>query len=120
MDQPELTEQVQQNARILPQEEQQEQVKQSITCVTCGAVDTPHYTYKHKDGATVLFRKCKLCHAHGTYKKKGTGWSKVPDDQKERIRELLKDRRLSIRDIANAEGLSYVNFRRWISKGDVV
>jgi hypothetical protein len=89
-------------------------------CVGCEAVDTPHFTYKHKDGTIVPFRKCKLCHNHGSYTKKGTGWSKVPKEQQERIRELLKDRRLSVKDIATSEGLAYANFRRWISKGEVV
>jgi DNA invertase Pin-like site-specific DNA recombinase len=66
------------------------------------------------------FGKCKLCHGHGHYKKKGTGWAKVPKEQQDRIREMLKDRRLSVKDIADAEGLSAVNFRRWINKGHVI
>lgn len=93
-----------------------------MICIECGAQNTEHYYYKAYNGERKPFSKCVKCHnLHNkpNYVKKGTGWAKVPEDQKLRIKELLKDRRNKIKTIAEEEGIKYANLVRWIHKGHI-
>lgn len=94
-----------------------------LTCTSCAAQGTEHYYYTcKKSGVRKPFGKCTKCHNQGhksNYVKKGTGWSKVPEEQKKRIIELLKDRRNKVKDIAEEEGINYANLNRWIKSGKV-
>ena len=89
-----------------------------LSCAQCGAVGTEHYTYKTKTGLKPL-PNCKVCHNAGKYVKKGTGWTRLPDETKELVRTMLADRRNKIADIAKASGISAVNLGRWIAAGSI-
>ena len=87
-----------------------------MICVSCQSIDNEHYTYAAKDGTRVPFNKCKKCHNPARVKK-ATGFAKLPQEVQDRIVESLKVRRNKIKKIAEEEGITYENLRRWISKG---
>lgn len=81
------------------------------TCATCNSTTNKHYYFKLKDGTPKQFKNCVEC--HNSSKKKPTGFSKLPEDQRLRILEL-KQKGEKITDIARIENVNYENLRRWL------
>lgn len=90
-----------------------------MQCSQCQSVDAEHYTYKTKTGEVKPLPKCKACHNAGKYQKKGTGWARLSSDKQDVIRKMLADRRNKFSDIELETGVSAVNLRRWVLKGQI-
>ena len=86
-------------------------------CVKCNQnlPLTEFYTYKTKAGPLPC-GECRKCHNANTYIKKGTGFAKLPVEQQQRIIEAIKNRRNSMRDIADEENVPYASLCYWYRK----
>lgn len=99
------------------QQQEKQQEDRSQQCKGCQQVfDLDNfYTYKSALGLPRHFSKCKQC--HNGYKKKLTGFAKLPQDQQDRIKLLVADRRNKLTQIATEENISVQNLRNWVKKG---
>ena len=86
-------------------------------CVKCNQnlPLTEFYAYKTKAGPMPC-GECRKCHNANVYVKKGTGFSRLSNDQQERIINSIKNRRNKLKDIADEEGIPYANLCYWLRK----
>ena len=93
-----------------------------LTCALCKKVGTidDYYTYPTKAGVSRPHKRCKKCYNFGKYTKKAVGWENVDPDIQKKVIEMLSDRKISLRDIAETHGLSVRNLTRWVKDGKCI
>ncbi len=86
-------------------------------CIKCGAIkDESEY---YLIGGKKPMRICKAC-VRAARPKKPTGFGKLPQQTQDDIRELLRDRRNKVKDVAEKFAIKIPTLHNWITSGQVL
>jgi N-glycosylase/DNA lyase len=88
---------------------------------TCAGCDVEKIISEFYEKYLHYSRFCKECISVANRRiKKPTGFTALPSEVQDLIKQDLQNRRLKVKDIAAKHGVAYANLGGWIRKGQIV